>query len=169
MPAPTITFPTEGQSIVRYSSTPVTLGYRYFARTSVPPYDVATWGVLYGLPSYPTGYVFGFDGGVAGYIPIDTGVGDFSVKLAGSELPIAWGIRSTDWSPTVAFHYIPPPPPTANFTVSPKEFFESKTVQFNDTSSGNPTSWSWKFRASDSGDAWVEFSTLQNPTKDFSV
>jgi len=49
------------------------------------------------------------------------------------------------------------PPPTANFT-----FFvvdaTTHTMQFQDTSSGNPTSWNWDFTNNGSFD-----STVQNP------
>jgi PKD repeat protein len=55
-----------------------------------------------------------------------------------------------------------PAAPTANFTVSPNPANATHPVQFTDTSTGNPTSWSWKF-----GDAAGIFgggsSTQQNP------
>ena len=169
---PSVLFPTEGASIIRYSSMHVTNDYRYFSRTSFGTvWDTCTWGVLYGHPSWPTGYPFQFLG-ASGFCPLDVGTGSFSIALAASPEPVGYYAVRTDWSTLVHFSYIPPPPspsPTASFTNSPREFNESKTVQFNDTSSGNPTSWSWKFRVSDSGDAWVEFSTAQNPTKIFSV
>ena len=59
-------------------------------------------------------------------------------------------------------------PPVADFEASPREFDESKTVQFTDLSVG-ATAWSWKKRISGSGDAFVEFSTVQNPSAIFSV
>ncbi len=37
------------------------------------------------------------------------------------------------------------PPPVANFTASPVSGLMPLHVQFNDTSSGNPTNWSWNF------------------------
>jgi len=48
-------------------------------------------------------------------------------------------------------------PPVANFTASPTSGTAPLTVQFTDTSTGNPTSWSWDF-----GDGGT--STAQNPT-----
>jgi PKD repeat protein len=51
---------------------------------------------------------------------------------------------------------------TANFTFSPVAPAPGQTVQFTDTSTGSPTSWSWTF-----GDGGT--STLQNPTHAFSA
>jgi len=47
-------------------------------------------------------------------------------------------------------------PPVANFTASPTSGLMPLYVQFNDTSNGNPTNWSWNF-----GDGGT--STIQNP------
>jgi PKD repeat protein len=61
-----------------------------------------------------------------------------------------------------------PSAPTANFTVSPNPANATHPVQFTDTSTGNPTSWSWKF-----GDAAGIFgggsSTQQNPVYTYAV
>ena len=46
--------------------------------------------------------------------------------------------------------------PATNFTVNTTNGFAPLSVQFNDTSTGNPTSWNWSF-----GDG--QTSTLQNP------
>jgi len=51
-------------------------------------------------------------------------------------------------------------PPVASFTGTPLSGKKPLTVQFTDTSSGNPTSWLWNFRNNTT-------STLQNPTKIF--
>lgn len=48
-------------------------------------------------------------------------------------------------------------PPVANFTGTPLKGFAPLLVQFNDTSTGGPTSWAWVF-----GDG--NTSTIQNPT-----
>jgi len=52
-----------------------------------------------------------------------------------------------------------PTPPTANFTASPTTVSVGGTVNFTDTSSGSPTSWSWSFESgTPSG------SSAQNPS-----
>jgi PKD repeat protein len=51
-----------------------------------------------------------------------------------------------------------PQPPVADFTADPTSGYVPMAVQFTDTSSGVPTSWSWDF-----GDG-VGTSTLQNPS-----
>lgn len=53
-------------------------------------------------------------------------------------------------------------PPGANFTGSPTSGNAPLTVQFTDTSSGSPTSWSWNF-----GDGGT--STLQNPSHTYNA
>nr|WP_319372975.1 leucine-rich repeat protein [uncultured Methanobacterium sp.] len=50
-------------------------------------------------------------------------------------------------------------PPVTNFTATPVTGNSPLTVQFNDTSSNNPTGWAWDF----DNDGIVD-STLQNPT-----
>ena len=51
--------------------------------------------------------------------------------------------------------------PVANFTSNVTNGSAPLTVQFNDTSTGNPTSWNWNF-----GDG--QTSTVQNPTHTYS-
>lgn len=84
-----------------------------------------------------------------------------------------WKVNyTTDGSgetPVFRFFVNPPLPVVADFTAAPLSFFESKPVQFTDLSTGSPTSWSWKKRPSDSNDAFVEFSTVQNPSQVFSL
>jgi Zn-dependent metalloprotease/uncharacterized membrane protein len=53
----------------------------------------------------------------------------------------------------------PPAPPVANFTASATTITEGQSVTFTDTSTGNPTSWSWTFDGGTPGT-----STNQNPT-----
>ena len=48
----------------------------------------------------------------------------------------------------------------ANFTATPTTVVSSQSVQFNDTSTGSPTIWSWTFGDIGAGNT----STLQNPT-----
>lgn len=52
--------------------------------------------------------------------------------------------------------------PVASFTWSPNPAFAGQPVQFTDTSTGSPTSWTWNF--GDSGG-----SSLQNPTHTFAA
>ena len=52
--------------------------------------------------------------------------------------------------------------PAANFTANTTNGYAPLTVQFNDTSTGNPTSWNWNF-----GDNTT--STLQNPTHTYNA
>ncbi|HLZ54622.1 MAG TPA: PKD domain-containing protein, partial [Verrucomicrobiae bacterium] len=62
-------------------------------------------------------------------------------------------------SGTVTIHGLQPGP-TASFTASPTSGQAPLSVQFNDTSSGNPVSWNWNF-----GDGST--STTQNPSHTF--
>jgi PKD repeat protein len=55
-----------------------------------------------------------------------------------------------------------PAAPAAAFTLSPSSPTASQNVQFNDTSTGGPTTWSWNF-----GDGGV--SAVQNPVHAFSA
>jgi PKD repeat protein len=52
-----------------------------------------------------------------------------------------------------------PTPPTANFTGTPTTVITGNSVSFTDTSSGDPTSWSWTFEG-----GTPSTSTAQNPT-----
>jgi PKD repeat protein len=54
------------------------------------------------------------------------------------------------------------PPPAASFTFSPASPEANQSVQFSDTSTGSPTSWSWTF-----GDGGT--SSLQNPAHAYST
>ena len=176
--APSITFPTEGH--IAYHHDPIDgadfnlpNGFWLYSRSPLGSrYDNFTfWRRFTGPPPLsPIAEVWI----VAGTSGIHGGAGDGTwwLDCAGSFDAVYAPGHMTDFSAGVSYQnqpYPPPVAPTASFTNMPKEFFEAKTVQFQDTSSGFPTSWSWKYRASDSGDAWVEFSTLKNPTKDFSV
>ncbi|MCP4989382.1 MAG: PKD domain-containing protein [Colwellia sp.] len=61
-------------------------------------------------------------------------------------------------------------PPVAAFTSDPSSGATPLTVQFTNTSTpavGETTTYSWKSRVSGSGDAFVEFSTEENPSKIF--
>lgn len=54
-------------------------------------------------------------------------------------------------------------PPVASFTFEPATIDDGESVNFTDTSTGNPTSWSWS-RKEPGGGGFVEFSTERNPT-----
>jgi C1A family cysteine protease len=54
------------------------------------------------------------------------------------------------------------PPPVANFTANITSGFAPLTVQFNDTSNNNPTSWLWNF-----GDGST--STMENPIHSYNI
>ncbi len=61
-------------------------------------------------------------------------------------------------------------PPVAEFSASPTAGKNPLSVIFTNLSTpaqGLPTTYSWKKRKSGSGDAFVEFSTAENPTEDF--
>ncbi|HEX7251846.1 MAG TPA: PKD domain-containing protein, partial [Thermoanaerobaculia bacterium] len=57
--------------------------------------------------------------------------------------------------------------PATNFTFTPQTPRVGGTVQFTDTSTGNPTAWSWNF--GDPGSGPANTSVLQNPTHSFSA
>jgi len=57
--------------------------------------------------------------------------------------------------------------PVASFTFSPSPRHVGQTIQFTDTSTNSPTSWSWSFGDPNSGSA--NTSTLRNPTHVFSA
>lgn len=61
-----------------------------------------------------------------------------------------------------------PPAPVASFTGTPLSGTAPLPVTFTDTSTNNPTVWSWSFRNITPGNnTIVEFSTLQNPMMTF--
>jgi PKD repeat protein len=60
--------------------------------------------------------------------------------------------------------------PIAAFTAFPIQGLSPLSVQFENLSTlavGAPTTWSWRRRVSGSGDAFVQFSTAENPSQDF--
>jgi len=71
----------------------------------------------------------------------------------GNFTPPASEYSSTYWDPLA-------PLIVANFTSNPNPSAIDQSVQFNDTSTGSPTTWNWTF---DDGNT----STLQNPTNSF--
>jgi PKD repeat protein len=63
-----------------------------------------------------------------------------------------------------------PTPPTANFTADTTNVTVGGTVNFTDTSSGNPTSWSWSFESgSPSGSSSQDPSVTYNSVGTFDV
>ena len=86
------------------------------------------------------------------------GVTGFS---AGPGYDLATGLGSVD-AVALVNNFTVSSGPVANFTFSPASPSAGQTVQFTDTSTGGPTSWSWDF-----GDGFG--STAQNPTHAFAT
>ncbi|MFA5444765.1 MAG: PKD domain-containing protein [Bacteroidales bacterium] len=77
----------------------------------------------------------------------------------GGRIMVGWAdyTSQTGW---IEFDYIkagPQDPPIADFTATPQSGTDPLIVQFNDTSTGDPTTWAWNF-----GDGYV--SSAQNPS-----
>jgi PKD repeat protein len=89
-------------------------------------------------------------------------VGVYTVTLTASNT----GGSSTKTHPITVVQP-PPPPPVANFVFTPSSPSPGQTVQFSDSSSGTPTTWSWSFGDPSSGAS--NSSTLQNPTHIFGL
>jgi C1A family cysteine protease/PKD repeat protein len=68
----------------------------------------------------------------------------------------------TSSAKTFTINPVSSPPPTASFSGTPVNGKSPLKVQFTDTSTGNPTSWTWDF-----GDGIT--STLKNPSHDYTV
>ena len=64
-------------------------------------------------------------------------------------------------SPVTHNIVVSPGPPTANFTFAPLSPVTNQTINFHDTSTNSPTSWSWDF-----GDG--QLSSAQNPSHSYS-
>jgi PKD repeat protein len=108
----------------------------------------------------PTSWSWTFDGGTPGTstaqnptVTYNT-AGTYTVELtatnaAGSDTETKAGYITVN----------PPAPPVADFTASATTIIEGQSVTFTDTSTGNPTSWSWTF----SGGTPAS-SSAQNPT-----
>jgi PKD repeat protein len=88
-----------------------------------------------------------------------TNAGNFIVTLTVTGA----GSATSSTNETIVVTTAPPPPPplVANFTADPTTGQASLTVQFTDTSTGNPTAWSWNF-----GDGSPTVAT-ENPTHTF--
>jgi len=83
---------------------------------------------------------------------IYTGPGHYTVKLTASNN------RGSDTETKQRHIYVMPGPLHADFTARPMSGTAPLTVQFTDTSSGDPTFWIWRF-----GDTPFSFSFEQNP------
>jgi PKD repeat protein len=70
-----------------------------------------------------------------------TSAGNFTVTLTVTGA----GNATSSKSETIVVTSQPPPPPVAGFTANPSSGQAPLTVQFTDTSTGNPTAWSWNF------------------------
>jgi PKD repeat protein len=90
--------------------------------------------------------------------PIDSqNITDYQVMIPASDIGLTARTDSLEIEPASEVS------PIANFTANPKSGSASLSVQFTDTSIGNPTSWSWDFNNDGTTD-----STSQNPTYTYS-
>ncbi|MDD5023663.1 MAG: PKD domain-containing protein [Methanoregula sp.] len=121
-----------------------------------------------------------------GYLPVTNGNQKFYVYIDGINVQTVTGANSwTQYTIPIAGYYgvhrvriqyshyyqwfnayiddfVAEPAPTASFTATPVNGIAPLTVQFNDTSTGTPTSWLWDF-----GD--VNTSTEQNATHTYTT
>lgn len=118
-----------------------------------PAGGAGTYDVYAGTTSPPPLYAAGLTG-TATTIAVGSGFTYFWRVVAHASCNASLTTSSETRSFTVAAAI---PPPTASFSYSPTAPLEGQQVQFTDTSTGSPTSWSWAF-----GDGGS--STLRNPT-----
>jgi PKD repeat protein len=84
--------------------------------------------------------------------------GSYTVQLTATN-------ASGSTTKTLAGYITVASPPAANFSASPTSGGGPLTVDFTDTSTGNPTSWSWDF--GDPGSGSADTSTSQNPSHEY--
>jgi len=90
--------------------------------------------------SYPSGTVVTLTANPAA----DWSFSSWSGDLSGSQNPATITMNSNK-SVTAAFFQNNPLPPVANFTASATTISVGQSVTFTDTSTNNPTAWSWTF------------------------
>ena len=146
--------PRQGPMVITWSkdgSTPEA-GYDeamklvFFADTSSNPWGLHAFGNWDWHESADSQYWYYYTQGTKRY-PTTTGL---SVKYISDVI-----INSNSPPPLI-------PLPVANFSASPQSGIAPLTVQFNDLSTGTPTTWSWDF----SNDGTIE-STQKNPAYTF--
>lgn len=98
--------------------------------------------------------------------PTDGDVKGWGVDWPGAQ-PTVRVFTFSDEDTEIKTNFIVVGPPIANFSGTPLSGDNPLSVNFSDLSLGPVTSWSWRRRKSGSGDAFVEFSTSQNPTEIF--
>ncbi len=126
------------------------------ASFSVNTYSVTPWAGLNGSISPDTAQIVDYNGTVQFTVIPDAGYAISSVTGCGGTLAgytYTTAPVTTSCTVTASFSLMPP---TADFSAVPLAGPAPLTVDFTDSSSNNPTSWSWTF-----GDGGA--STLQNP------
>jgi len=123
-----------------------------------------------------TGYCTGFNqGGLGG-----GGLGGCAAAVSGNGTSGLGGgggggsYTSTKWggyggSGVVIIRFSQVVLPVATFTNSVSSGIVPLSVQFNDTSSGTPTSWNWSFKNVTGNNTQVWFSTTRNATQTFGI
>ncbi len=133
--------------------TPITVGFSYSPANPVVGQDVQFSNASTGsITSYSWNFGDGSSSTLKDPVHKYGSAGNFSVTLTATN---AKGSKSK--SQTITINQLLSP----SFSYSPVSPYAGQTVQFTDSSSGNPTSWSWDF-----GDGST--SSLQNPTHAYS-
>lgn len=126
------------------------------------PYDVANtyeWVFNNVSPGNATNVVFSTSRNVTQVF----GIGNFNITLQ-----VTNSAALTNISGTITFINVTIPAPVSNFTpLGESSGMEPYTVQFNDTSTGTPTSWSWAAKNVTGNNTWFLFNTTRNASHSF--
>jgi PKD repeat protein len=140
---------------------PLTPDFSWSPASPAPGQDV-TFNDLTSPANSVGQWEWDFDDGSISYLHNPTKsfpIGDHAVTLK-------VGNQASLQLKTLTVH-VTTPIPVASFTFSPTNPTPGTVVQFTDTSTGGPTSWSWNF--GDPSSPGDNTSTLQNPTHVFSA